>query len=154
MNEQWKTVPEFENYEVSDLGRVRNKLTNRILRGHKKLSDGSLSVTLVKDDEKKSIFIHRLILLVFVGESDLQVNHKNENKSDNRLENLEYVQKSFNMSRAARRGRMGQLGGGVNKQLSSQQIKNIKKEYNEDNMTIRELSKKYRVSQWLINLIV
>lgn len=153
MQEQWKEVPEFENYEVSNYGEIRNKKTGRFLKGHKKISDGSISVTLIQDDNKKSIFVHRLVLLVFVGESDLEVNHKNENKSDNRLSNLEYVPRSFNMSRAARRGRMGQLGGGRNKKLSTQQIKDIREKHKQGK-SIRQLSKEYKVSQWMINLVI
>lgn len=43
-----------------------------------------------KNGVGKTFKVHRLVMLAFVGESDLVVNHVNENPSDNRIENLEY----------------------------------------------------------------
>lgn len=44
--------------------------------------------------------MHRLVMEAFVGKSDLQVNHKNGNQQDNRLENLEYVDGAANRAHA------------------------------------------------------
>ena len=44
-----------------------------------------------KDGIRKGHFVHRLVMLAFVGASKMQVNHKDENKQNNKLMNLEYV---------------------------------------------------------------
>jgi hypothetical protein len=49
------------------------------------LYDGS------RPKKPKSFLVHRLVAEAFLGQSDLQVNHKNGDKSDNRLDNLEFV---------------------------------------------------------------
>jgi hypothetical protein len=49
---------------------------------------------------KKDYYIHRLVAEYFLGESEHEVNHKNGNKKDNRVENLEYVTSSENKRHA------------------------------------------------------
>lgn len=101
--ETWKDIPGFEgSYQVSDLGRVKSlerKLTAgpgvRILPESilKPMVDryGYLCVNLYKNRKYKTKKIHRLVMLSFVGESHLEVNHKNKITSDNSLVNLEYM---------------------------------------------------------------
>ena len=101
--ETWKDIPGFEGiYQVSDLGRVKSlerKLTAgpgvRILPESilKPMVDryGYLCVNLYKNRKYKTKKIHRLVMLSFVGESHLEVNHKNKITSDNSLVNLEYM---------------------------------------------------------------
>ena len=50
----------------------------------------------------KNFRVHRLVAEAFLGPSDLQINHKNENKQDNRLINIEYVSASYNMKYGTR----------------------------------------------------
>src|SRR5690349_8071593 len=102
MDENWKWVPGYEGlYEVSDLGQVKShpRLVNRgkgtELTKEKMLKatydgGGYQRVTLVKDGLLKTILLHRLVMLAFVGKSALQVDHKDEDKSNNRLSNLRY----------------------------------------------------------------
>ena len=52
----------------------------------------------------KKVSIHRLLMSLFVGESDLDVNHINGIKTDNRLENLEYVSRKENIKHAWNNG--------------------------------------------------
>lgn len=110
--ENWKDIPGFEgSYQVSDLGRVRsldryvNGRSNLIyLRKGKILSpakhnDGYYQLKLSKGKScMKTYKIHRLVMLAFVGESELTVNHKNENKRDNSLLNLEYMTHAENVT--------------------------------------------------------
>lgn len=100
MYEIWKNIPGYEGvYQASNCGRIKslarkadrkNDVQERILKPSVKKS-GYCNVTLQVDKCKKTIGIHRLVLKAFIGEVDLQVNHINSNKSDNRLANLEYV---------------------------------------------------------------
>ena len=108
--EQWKEINEFPNYEVSNLGRVRSlrrtittsndrihKLGGRILK-QGTTSRGYKNVTLYNEGGNISKNVHRLVLIAFVpNPKNLpSVNHKNENKQDNRLKNLEWCTQQYN----------------------------------------------------------
>lgn len=96
MEEVWKDVPNYENYyQASNLGRIFSVKSNKILST--KVSEGYSRITLYKNKIKKGFLTHRLIMITFVGESDLQVDHINGIKTDNRLENLRYVDSRTNM---------------------------------------------------------
>ena len=69
------------------------------------LSDkGYLKTNLKLNTAPKHILVHRMVMAAFHGTSDLQVNHKNGVKHDNRLENLEYVTQSENILHAFKQG--------------------------------------------------
>ena len=77
--------------------RICHKVLNpKILRGTL-TNDGYLRISIGKI---KTFFVHRLIALCFIGDSTLEVNHKNGNKLDNRISNLEYVSRLDNMRHA------------------------------------------------------
>lgn len=92
--ETWKFIPGYEDlYEVSDLGRVRSLNYNhtgkiRILKTYK--VKGYICVGLWKNRKYKLLSVHRLVYETFIGTipEGMQVNHINEIKTDNRLENL------------------------------------------------------------------
>lgn len=88
----WKKIIDFPNYEVSDTGEVRNVKTGRCLEP-KKSRCGYLRVTLCNNGFQKTIGIHRLVAIAFIPnpEGKQTVNHKNEQKNDNRVENLEWA---------------------------------------------------------------
>ena len=92
-NEFWKDVENYEDlYEVSDAGRVRNKITGRILKPgnhHKRY----LYVNLSKNGTYKSHKVHRLVAEAFIPNpnNQLQVDHIDENKTNNTVDNLRWV---------------------------------------------------------------
>lgn len=96
--EVWKPVKEY-NYEVSSLGRVRNTSNNKILSLFDKNRMGYYRVILFKDGQRKRHFVHRLVAETFLEniENKPQVNHKDGNKQNNNVENLEWVSQSENM---------------------------------------------------------
>lgn len=84
-------------YQVSDRGRIKSLhcRSSKVLRP---LSQGKgyLQVCLCKNGEKKRYTIHRLVLGAFSGVKGLETNHKDYDRSNNRLDNLEYVTRSEN----------------------------------------------------------
>lgn len=82
-------IPEYEGYYISKTGDVFSTKRNQFMKqdtNHK----GYKRVYLRKDGKDWTLFVHRLVLLTFVGKSDKQVRHLNSNPADNRLENLCY----------------------------------------------------------------
>ena len=99
MKEDWKEVVGFANYECNSSGQVRSKKTSKILKPstHKK---GYLQVVLYVNSKKSyTRKIHRLVALTFIDNPyDLpEVNHKDENKTNNCVDNLEWCTGSYNM---------------------------------------------------------
>lgn len=124
--EIWKDIEGYEGlYQVSNMGRVKS-LGNGGTNQHKgketimkqQLSRRYLSLILVKNKEKKRFRVHRLVAQAFIPNPDNlpQVNHKNEIKTDNRVENLEFCDAIYNHNY-----------GTINKRISEAQINHKKK---------------------------
>ena len=86
--EVWKTIEDFPSYEVSNLGRVRNKKTSKLLTLIPD-KDGYLRVHLNNDKNVKRV--HRLVAQAFIPNKTNkdQVNHKDGDKTNNAVDNLE-----------------------------------------------------------------
>lgn len=106
--EKWKDIPEFENkYQASNLGRIRSlnyeghKGIVKELKIHER-KDGYLQVGLNIGKVHKKYLVHRLIAKAFIPHIDKYqiVNHKNGNKTDNRVDNLEWCNCSQNVKHA------------------------------------------------------
>jgi hypothetical protein len=100
VEEKWLAVVGYEGlYEVSDLGRVKSLARHGTCGGILSPSpdkDSYLKVNLYKNSKKKYILIHRLVLLTFLPLEEKEVDHINQIKTDNRLENLRWASKSEN----------------------------------------------------------
>lgn len=99
-SEIWKDIPGFPEYQISNLGRVmsfKNQYGHgpRIIYGETTRS-GYIQVSL----NKKRYKIHRLVAMAFIPNPDglPQINHKNEIKTDNRAENLEWCTGKYNVN--------------------------------------------------------
>lgn len=91
----WKSIENKPNYEVNELGQVRNKKTKRILKQSIR-KDGYCQVMLGR--KTVPLYIHRLVAETFIPNPNnmSQVDHINGNKSDNRLENLRWSNATLN----------------------------------------------------------
>nr|DAU14515.1 MAG TPA: homing endonuclease [Caudoviricetes sp.] len=114
--EIWKPVLGYENkYEVSNLGNVKS--LNYKNMGYIKLlskynCEGYDAVKLTKNGVQKRWLVHRIVMFSFFGKKqDLEVNHKNGNKKDNNINNLEYCTRSYNIKHAYDNGLKSALNG-------------------------------------------
>lgn len=92
VKEVWKDVVDYEGlYKVSNYGRIKNK--NNEFLNPPLTPKGYARVSLFKEGSCKNYFVHRLVALAFLSNSDKKpvVNHKNGCKIDNRLANLEWA---------------------------------------------------------------
>lgn len=96
--EEWRT---FRNtiYMISNLGRVKNALTDKILKG-KITESGYREYYLRINGEKKSYRCHKIVWETWVGDEQKVINHINGNKLDNRLINLENITNQENTMKA------------------------------------------------------
>jgi hypothetical protein len=122
--EEWREIPGFNGrYFASNIGRVKsidfsythywrgilktNTVKGRILIQSKSYN-GYMRIELSKFIGMKAIpkkyLVHRLVMQSFYGISDLVVNHKDSNRSNNNLNNLEYCTHSENMKHASSKG--------------------------------------------------
>ena len=99
MKEIWKPIKGYEGlYEISNFGNMR-KPNGKIIKGT--INKGYNRVCLTKDHKEKNHFVHRLVLESFGYEiGNLTVDHKDSNKQNNRIDNLEIVTTYENTRRA------------------------------------------------------
>lgn len=104
--EIWKPIPQLEDYfEVSTLGNVRNKRTNRLIIGDVN-NFGYYRVAMYVNGKQTRWFRHRLVATVFIENPQNKkfVNHIDGDKSNNTITNLEWVTQSENEKHAFRTG--------------------------------------------------
>lgn len=106
--EEWRDVVGYENYLVSNLGRFKSKVSNRILRQH--IVQKYLKVSLVNKNGKRLIASHRAVAIAFIPNNDgfRCINHLDENKLNNRIENLEWCSHSYNNNYGTRNKRISE----------------------------------------------
>ena len=103
-NEEWRNLSEFPNYQVSNIGRVRNSITGRILN----LSISNCGYVLVQLRKSKKSFmrnVHRLVALAFIENPHNKpcVDHINRLKTDNTITNLRWSTRSENCKNKAKK---------------------------------------------------
>jgi hypothetical protein len=106
--EQWKQIKDFPRYEVSTYGRIRVN-GKKVKEWH--CNNKYITTRISNDKESKLKTVHQLVIETFIDKPDpsLEVNHKDCNKSNNCLDNLEYVSRADNMKHALKSGRMNHI---------------------------------------------
>lgn len=110
--EIWKPVVGYEElYEISSYGRVRSlacprsgkkhsrRKSERIMKPSYNKANGYYSIALTKDEKMHHFYIHRLVATSFLPNPNNlpEVNHKDENKVNNRVDNLEWCDRMHNI---------------------------------------------------------
>ena len=106
MQEIWKDIIGYEGlYQISNYGNVKSIKRDKILKPQVN-GRGYLSVGLSKNGKHKTFRLNRLVMITFVGyeEGKDQVNHIDGDKTNNRLDNLEWCTQSENMIHAFANG--------------------------------------------------
>lgn len=109
MNEIWRLIDGYDNYQVSNMGNVMNTDTGKILKGQNN-GRGYLHVALYDRNHKcKTIMIHRLVANAFIPNPNNlpQVNHIDENKINNCVDNLEWITSEDNINHGTHNERVG-----------------------------------------------
>ena len=155
---EWIDVPGYHNrYAVNQIGQVKSHPRTGTRGGILKPDlnrNGYLQVRLYHPNGSRVFYIHRLIAWVFLGKSRLHVNHKNGNRLDNRIENLEYVTPKQNTNHALK-ARGGWFVSGEKhgmSKLTSEQVDTIKILCNKH--TQREVSKMFGISEAQVSRIL
>lgn len=92
-NEEWKEIKDYSLYLISSCGRVMNKRTKRLLKQYQN-NNGYYCVNLWKNSQGKNFSVHSLVYSNFTDDFDLHgfvINHKDGNKQNNNLYNLEKI---------------------------------------------------------------
>lgn len=96
--EIWKIIKDYNNYMISNFGKVKSLKKNIILKPE--IRRNYYSVQLYKNKKPKHFQIHRLVAIAFIENTNnlKYINHKDENKLNNNVNNLEWCTASYNVN--------------------------------------------------------
>lgn len=166
--EMWKLHPYYENYEISNQGRVKRLQyidaddTNKAVRKEKILAgsvhnDGYICVSICLGKQKyKQVPKHRLVAETWIPNPNNkpEVNHIDGNKQNNSVENLEWVTSSENQKHAICSKLQPVPVSTYKGKLTKEQRDEIIKRYNCENISRRELAQIYNVSHTTISALI
>lgn len=99
MREEWIAIKETdERYEISNFGRARNVKSGLLLKEHDNGKGYKNYMFYVGNNKFKHLYIHRLVAQYFIENNNgyNEVNHKDENKGNNHIKNLEWCTRQYN----------------------------------------------------------
>ena len=129
MKERWIAIEGYKGlYEVSNLGRVKSLISNGLILKQSKDKDGYYIVSL----KRKSFRVHRLVAIAFIPNPNnlAQVNHKDEDKTNNCVDNLEWCDATYNINYGTRNEQVRKsLKGQPHTKERIENIRKAQKEY-------------------------
>ena len=151
--EQYRTVQGYEGlYEVSNYGRVKSlKFGKEKLLKPQADTKGYLFVDLCKDGKVKHHLVHRLVASTFIENPDNlpQVNHKDENKTNNNVENLEWCSHKDNCNYGTRNQRMAEAQRGMTKPWVAEALSIPIDMLTKSGEFIRQFQSAHEAERWL-----
>lgn len=174
MQEIWKDIKNYEGlYQVSNLGRIKSldrldiygrRVHGRILKPGKD-HQGYLGIGLCKEGIRKSKRIHRLVAETFIPNPNkyLEVNHKDEDKENNAINNLEWCDRKYNGNYGTIKERIGNSNRGKNAGSKNHNARKVRcintgeefptvvaaaRRYNISDNTIRDMMKGRQKNSW------
>jgi len=163
-NEKWKQIDNYPYYEVSNKGRIRswinskqNKRKEPYLLNPFKVN-GYLKVHLYKNGDKNRLLVSRLVAKAFIGNSKdkNEINHKDGNKLNNNIDNLEWVTRSENLQHAYDTGLRKKPNGESNgkSKLTESDVLDIRNAYKLNCFSYQDLADAYDVGKTCIAKII
>ena len=156
MREEWKKIPFAPGYEISNHGRVKNRIEKKYNNAFGKIKNphitksGYDNVCLIVNGRAKTFGAHRLVYAVFKGDipSGYYVHHIDNNKLNNRVDNLKVVTPSENCKHALADKRKKILKGedAPGSKLTEKDVKEIRKLLQEGRLLQKEIGKMYGVA--------
>lgn len=130
--EEWKNINGFDgHYQISNFGRIRSTITNKILKCTEHRKEKYLKITLTYRKKVYGFWVNRLVLIHFrpiESPENFQAHHIDSNRENNRLDNLTWVTREENnkMRKFTRQHKESYL-----------LFKKLRKKYDEENLIIK-----------------
>lgn len=168
MTEIWRPIRGVNDcYYISNLGRVKSGgrwvnhskkgirfVREKILKQYAK-PNGYMSIGIYLNKNIKTFYVHRLVAINFIDNPLIkgEVNHKDGDKTNNKVCNLEWVTKSENIKHAMETGLLPVGDQKANASLKNDQVVEIKKLLLLNKYTCRQIASKFNVSKDVIHFI-
>lgn len=142
----------FDRFEISNLGRIRNIETGRVLKQFVNRNGyRQVSVSLGGRNNKKIFKIHKAVAETFISNPDNKpiINHKDGDKTNNNVDNLEWTTYSENIKHAFDTGLVTKTGKINLRKLSDEDVRYIRESYipNDKEFGSRALAKKFDMNK-------
>lgn len=157
-DEEWRAIPGWPLYEVSDHGRIRNVKTGHLLSPRPNWL-GYIVIGLRDQARQRSkeMRVHRAVALAFIPNPDnlKDVNHKDLDKANNHVSNLEWLSHRDNQKHASAAGLYCPYRNPKRRhKLTPDQVRAIRREFAEGGVTKAELGRRYGCCPSNINRII
>lgn len=155
--EEWKVIEGFEDYEVSTEGRVWSSKSNKVLKTWVSNCNYEL-IGLSYNGKTKHKTVHRIVAEAFIPNpyGKKQVNHKDGNKVNNKVTNLEWNTQSENMKHANTKGLTRDRKGDNSfyHKVTSKDVLKIREMYASGSYLMREIGEEFNLSRHAIGDII